>query len=200
MEKSKGIWHWQLVRLILIVSALIFVGVYLLFGFNEEGTRQAIRWSARLSFTCFCIAFSASSIHYFIKNSFSFWILMNRKHFGISFAIIHLVHLVFLGILQYYFHPVFEMAATKSLLAGGIAYFFVVAMLLTSFERFSKQLSLKQWKILHTVGGYWIWMIFMSSYFKRSMTETEWYPYVFILVLVLVLRLWPKKQSTQKTF
>lgn len=189
-EENGGIWKWKLVKLLVGLSLLLFVGLYVFNGFTEEGTREAIRWSARVSFGCFCIAFVASSLHKLLKNSFSFWLLMNRKYWGISFAILHLIHLVFLGILQYYFHPVFEMAKTSSLIAGGIAYAFLFLMLLTSFEAFSKYLSQKQWKILHTIGGYWIWGIFMSSYYKRSLTEYEHIPLVVLLLVVLFLRLW----------
>ena len=101
-----------------------------------------------------------------MRNSFSFWLLMNRKFFGISFAILHLIHLLFLLLLQKFFHPVFDLAAGISLMAGGMAYVFVVLMLLTSFDYFKSKLSPKAWKTLHTVGAYWIWMIFMSTNWK----------------------------------
>ena len=187
-HQEKGIWAWNLVKLLLLVALLLFAGIFLIFGFNETATRYAIRWSAKMSFLLFCLAFSAAGIHYFVKNSRSYWLRMNRKYLGISFALIHLIHLAFLGILQNYFHPVFNKAAITSLLGGGIAYLFVVLMLLTSFPRFSKQLSPPAWAMLHTIGGYWIWTIFMTSYTRRSFTEWEYLPYVVILVLVLIIR------------
>ena len=119
---------------------------------------------------------------------------MNRKYFGISFAINHLIHLGFLVVLQQVFHPVFELAATTSLLAGGMAYFFVVTMLLTSFESFAKYLSRKNWKLLHTIGGYWIWVIFLSTYAKKVQNVGVMFlPFVLILIAVLIIRLLPKK-------
>ncbi|MGB1243383.1 MAG: hypothetical protein ACPG49_12720, partial [Chitinophagales bacterium] len=130
-----------------------------------------------------------SSLHDLSKNRFSIWLLANRRYIGISFAIVHLIHLKFLWTLQHFFHPVFDLAAQTSLLAGGIAYLFVVLMLLTSFPMFAAYLSTRQWKILHTIGGFWIWSIFMSSYTKRALTEYEHIPLVVILLLIIVLRL-----------
>ena len=151
--------------------------------------------SARIGVVLFSFAFGASALHYFYKNIFTWWLRMNRRYIGISFAIMHLVHLAFLLLLQFNFHPVFNKAKTISLLGGGLAYFFVVAMLFTSFPFFSKYLSHKNWKLLHTAGGYWIWYIFIRSYVKRALTEYEYIPLVILLVVVLMLRVCFKFQT-----
>lgn len=188
-ESSRTPWEWQLVRLFVGGSIAFFVLLLLIYGLEEEGFRQQVRWSARISFTLFCLAFGASSLHHFLKNSFTWWLRMNRKYVGISFAIVHLIHLAFLIILQYAYHPVFNLAATSSLVGGGIAYFFVVMMLITSFDRWKQQLRQRHWKLVHTIGGYWIWSIYMSSYFKRADTEPiHWVP-VAILLIILIMRL-----------
>ena len=142
----------------------------------------------------FCIAFGASAIHRWLQNSFTWWGFMNRKYFGISFALMHLIHLFFLFLLQKNFHPVFERAATISLLSGGLAYLFLGLMLLTSFPFFAKKISTSSWKILHTVGGYWIWWIFFISYAKRVRTELDYLPLVLLFVGVLFLRIWKWKK------
>lgn len=96
--------------------------------------------------------------------------------------------------LQQVFHPVFTLAASTSLMAGGMAYVFVVLMLLTSFETFSKYLSRKNWKLLHTIGGYWIWVVFLSTYAKRVQSiGATFLPFVLILIVILIIRLLPKK-------
>ncbi len=188
---SKGIWDWQLVTVILTVASLLFGGFILLEGFTEEGIRLIIRWSARFSVCCFALAFGGGAMHKRIQNSFSFWIFRNRKFFGISFALLHLSHLVALFVLQAAFHPIFQIAATINLLVGFGAYCFLILMLLTSFDRFKKQLSHKQWKRLHTIGGYWIFGVFFSSYFK-AVLRGEYYDFIFlsILLIVLGLRIW----------
>ena len=69
-----------------------------------------------------------------------------------------------------------------------MAYLFLVLMLLTSFERFSKHLTKKQWRLVHTMGGWWIWAIFASSYFKRGIAETEYVPWALLVLAVGVVR------------
>ena len=193
-QESRGVWEWDLVKYTIIFSIGLYTAFFVLGGFTEESTRLAIAWSAKISFTLFCMAFAASAIHKRMKNSFSFWWLMNRKYFGISFALNHLIHLSFLVLLQQVFHPVFTSADTTSLMAGGMAYVFVVLMLFTSFETFSKYLSRKNWKLLHTIGGYWIWVIFMSTYVKRvESIGVEFLPFVLVLLIVLALRIFKKK-------
>lgn len=193
-QESRGVWEWDIVKYVTIFSIGLYVAFFVYGGLTEESTRFAIAWSAKISFTLFCMAFAASAIHKRMKNSFSFWWLMNRKYFGISFAINHLIHLGFLLMLQQVFHPVFDMAASTSLMAGGMAYVFVVLMLLTSFETFSKYLSRKNWKLLHTIGGYWIWVIFFSTYVKKvKNVGVEFLPFVLVLLTVLVLRVFKKK-------
>ena len=190
-SSSGGIWAWQIVKLIVVSSLILFSLFLWVAGFTEEGIRLVIRWSARISATCFCIAFAGSALHLWLQNSVSFWLFRNRKYFGISFALLHLMHLGALFVLQNYFHPVFERAANFSLFAGGMAYLFLVSMFLTSFERFSKLLTGRQWKLLHTVGGYWIWFIFFNSYFKGILRAEYWdLPLLLILVSVLILRGW----------
>jgi len=196
-ENERGVWAWRLVRLILLVSSSLFIGILIINGYDEQSLRQLIRWSARISVSLFCLAFAAKGINFYIQNSFSFWILMNRKYWGISFAIIHLVHLAFLLLLQGHFHPVFELADPTSLMAGGLAYLFILLMLLTSFPYFSKQLSPRNWKRLHTIGSYWIWLIFMTSYWTRVLTEKEYLPLGLLLVIALLFRIYANWKSRQ---
>ncbi|MEZ4952167.1 MAG: hypothetical protein R2825_01165 [Saprospiraceae bacterium] len=189
-KQSSGLWEWKLVQVIIGLAILYFGQLFLFNDFDETTTRQAIAMSARVSVILFSLAFVASSFHYFFKNSFSWWLRMNRKYIGISFAIMHLIHLVFLIVLQQYFHPVFNIAKTISLLGGGLAYLFVVLMLLTSFPFFAKYLSPKQWSVLHTVGGYWIWYIFIRSYVRKvTFGGYDFIPIVLLLITVIIFRI-----------
>lgn len=187
-KASRGIWSWDIVKFVVLISCILFTGVFLLYGWNEDGLRHNIRWTARISFVLFCMAFSASSVHWYVRNSLSWWLRMNRKFIGVSFAIIHLIHLVTILLLQYFFHPVFESAAITSIVGGGGAYLLIILMLVTSFERFAKYLSNKHWKYLHTTGGYWIWIVFLSTYLKRVDEPIHWL-YVLILFFVLGFRI-----------
>ena len=190
-ESGRGLWDWKLVQAVLIGSILFFVYSFLSLGYTEAALRQSIAGSARIAAVLFILAFGATVMQRFFRNSFSFWVRMNRPFLGISFALLHLIHLAFLILLQQTFHPVFTLADSFALFAGGGAYFFVVLMLLTSFSTFKGMISKPNWKRLHTLGGWWIWAIFMSSYWKQVFREE--YEYVTLAVLLLLVgigRIW----------
>lgn len=180
---------WNIPKIFVGLSMLIFLIVFLVSGYNEEATRLNIRLSARFSFLFFCAAFIASSLQHFVKNEFTFWLLMNRKFIGITFAINHLIHLCFLILLQLDFHPVFVMADSISLGGGGGAYVFIIFMLISSFDKVKNVLDQKLWKTMHTLGAYWVAAVFLSSYGKRSITEWEYRPLLALLIISIILRL-----------
>jgi len=190
-QTERGLWDWKLVKVIIAASLAFFACNFLCFGFTEVAVRQCIAWSARVDVVLFIFAFGATAMHQYFRNSFSFWVMMNRPFLGISFAVLHLLHLAFLILLQQVFHPVFTLADSFALFAGGGACFFIVLMLVTSFDAFKKMLSKQNWKRLHTLGGWWIWTIFMSSYWKRVFKEE--YGYVILAVLLVIVgigRIW----------
>lgn len=188
---SRGLWEWQIVALIVLAAVSLFAVTFILDGMTEEAVRKCIRSSARFSVASFSLAFGAAALHYFGKNSFTWWVKMNRRYFGITFAVLHIIHLVFLGLLQSHFHPVFEMAAMRALTAGGVAYGFILVMLFTSFEPFKSWLSLKSWSLLHTIGGWWIWGVYMSTTWKRVLNADYGYLVVALLLSTVgLLRVW----------
>lgn len=66
---------WRIPIAFVSLSLLYYVAVFILFGFVEETVRACIRVSARTSFIFFCLAFVASSLQYFWKCQFTFWLL-----------------------------------------------------------------------------------------------------------------------------
>jgi len=179
------------------ISTLFFAGVFLLHGYSEESLRMNIRWSAKFSLVCFCLAFGASSIASLIRNSFSNWLVKNRRYLGISFALIHLVHLALLLLLHRDFNPLFSIRSTLSLALGGLAYLFLVLMLLTSFEKFASILSKSNWNRLHTIGGYWILAVFSFSILARVFRgQVDYIPLGILVVTTWILRLitWKKRR------
>jgi sulfoxide reductase heme-binding subunit YedZ len=74
-------------------------------------------------------------------------------------------------------------------IGGGLAYVFIAAMTATSFDRTAQMIGPRAWKILHTVGSYYIWLIFANSYIGRALAMPEYIPAAAILVLALGLRI-----------
>ncbi len=172
------------------------------FGFTEDSLRMNIRWSARFSLIYFCVAFSASSFHVALKKNTTQWILENRKYFGISFAIIHLIHLFFLFLLHLNFHAVFIKRSLTEISLGGLAYVFTILMLMTSFDRGRKRLSMTQWNSLHTIGGYWILIVFSNSIIGRVLAgKIEYLPLAIIIMTVWCMRFisWRKNRLHQNS-
>ena len=197
--KNRNNTNWSLVYTITGASILCFTCIIFHFGFNEESIRMNIRWSARFSVICFCIAFSASAFSYIIQNSFTNYALLNRKYFGISFSIIHLIHLSFLVILHQYFDQIFIQRSLIELFLGGLAYAFLLLMLITSIEVFSKHISKSNWDRLHTIGGYWILIVYSNAILGRIVTGNyEYLPLGILLISVWIARIfswWNKKIS-----
>jgi DMSO/TMAO reductase YedYZ heme-binding membrane subunit len=181
------------IRVILLVSIFCVLASLVLFGtigINETSVRFLIRWTSKLSALFFSLAFAASGLHLLFKSDFTKKLIQFRPHLGLSFAVFHSFHLLFLIVLQYEIHPVFTLAKTSSLIGGGLAYVFMYLMAITTFPSIRKRLSQKQWKYLHLVGGYWIWIIFARTYGKKVFMWEEGYFLFGVLLIVFMIRLY----------
>lgn len=177
---------------ILFTSAIIiFLSVFhiLVNGTDEDAIRFLIRYSSKFSAFFFALAFSASSINYFIKSNATRSLLKYRPHLGLIFGVFHSFHLGFLIWLQYAIHPVFTLAKTSSLVGGGLAYVFMYLMVLTTFPQIRSKIDPNNWKRLHTIGGYWIWFIFIKTYLRKVTVQNEAHFLLMLLFIVLIVRL-----------
>ena len=178
--------------LILVTTGFILGGSLIHLSWNgtdESSIRFLIQWSAKYSATFFSLAFVASGIQALFRSRLSNSWVRYRPHLGLIFTVFHTFHLAFLIWLQWDIHPVFTLAKKSSLIGGGMAYGFMYAMAVTTFPMFRKKLQSKHWKILHTVGGYWIWFIFIKTYWRNVSTKGEEYFLFSLLALVLLIRL-----------
>lgn len=159
-------------------------------GGGEDGARAVLRVSARTSVSLFVLAFAASSLHWWLRRDWTRWLLRNRRYVGVSFAVSHLYHLITLGVIALAFpHPFLDRLGLVTLIGGGLAYLFIAAMAATSFDRAVRWLGARRWKLLHTVGGYYVWIIFAQSYLPRAARDAWLAPFFAALVAALVLRL-----------
>ena len=181
--------YFRIVLLVILIFGITSMLHIKLNGTGEETVRDLIQWTGKISAILFSIAFGLGAIHYFIKNNTTAFLLKHRPHFGLAFAVSHTYHLFFLIWLQNMIHPVFTLAKTSSLLAGGSAYFFMYLMVITTFPKIKSKLNTVKWKALHLIGGYWIWIIFFNSYFKNVMNKDRHHLLFAMLVLVFILRI-----------
>jgi len=181
---------WRLTGVISALLALALLAIVATSGGTEDGLRLAVRASARASVTLFSLAFAASSLHDLLRRDWTGWLLRNRRYLGVSFAVSHLYHLIALGaIATLYPHPFLDRIGIVTLAGGGLAYLFIFTMAATSFDRAVRWLGARRWKLLHTTGGWYVWIVFAQSYLPRSLRDATLAPFFALLLAVLALRL-----------
>jgi DMSO/TMAO reductase YedYZ heme-binding membrane subunit len=121
-------------------------------------TRLTARWSA----LWFLAAFTARPLFQLLGQAWA-PVLRQRRYIGLGFAFAHTVHGVALSWL------ILSGGASRGLLVwigGGTAYALMWAMAATSNDTAMRALG-KNWRRLHTLGIWWLWIVFANSYFGR---------------------------------
>lgn len=165
---NRGGWFegWTLVGwATLLVAAAAFAG-FALHGSGAEGWRQLIRATARISGVLLLAAFLAAPLRRLARNAATAWLLRNRRALGVSVGVSHLVHAV--AIAMYMRLGDFEPDAF-TLVAAGIAYVFLAAMVATSFDATARWLGRSAWRRLHVSGLYYLWFVFGFTFFGGAM-------------------------------
>lgn len=121
-------------------------------------TRLTARWSA----CWFLLAFTARPLFQVIGQA---WgpVVRQRRYIGLGFAFAHTVHGAALSWL------ILSGGASRGpivWIGGGIAYALMWAMAATSSDAAMRGLG-QNWRRLHTLGIWWLWIVFANSYFGR---------------------------------
>jgi methionine sulfoxide reductase heme-binding subunit len=176
-----------------VASAAILAAVLVAVAITPdagEAAGRAVRLTARTSVTLFLAAFTAAALFRLWPNAWTRWQRSNRRFLGVAFAVSHGVHLAAILWLRH-LQPVEFAQSVNAItwIGGGLAYVFIAAMTATSFDRTTQMIGPRAWKILHTVGSYYIWLIFANSYIGRALAMPEYIPAAAIVVLALGLRI-----------
>jgi len=158
---------------------------------SEENTRLMIRVTAASSLVLFSLAFSASSLDQLFKDGSWRPVLRARRQLGLSFALSHSFHLVAI-ILLVEIAFAGDYSQLGDLVGGSIIYAFIFAMALTSNNASIRLLGAKQWKALHKIGSYLIWVGLAGSFVGSLMETGAWHYWLYAtLALSLIpLRIW----------
>jgi sulfoxide reductase heme-binding subunit YedZ len=165
--RSKALNGWRLFALIAIPICLV-IGTAMLkvdLGSAEE-ISSLIQLSVRCSVPWLYLAFAASSLQLLFPNTFTRWLMRNRRIIGLCFAggmawqLLFIVWMV-TGFYRYYADEVYLFGDIIVQIPG---YLFLIAMTLTSFMPVRRRLSSKQWRTLHTTGAYFLWGTVWSTY------------------------------------
>jgi sulfoxide reductase heme-binding subunit YedZ len=189
MERSPRIGGWPFVGWCALALIGLFAAVLAWDGTGEAGVRAVVRHSAQTSLILFSAAFMASSLALLSPSKVTRWMLVNRRYLGVSFAVSHLLHLMALIALARVSAAFVASLNAAAIVGGGIAYVFIAAMVATSFDRTAARLGPRAWRRLHTVGMYYIWVIFLQSYLPRAAAAPAYLPAAGILLLAIGVRL-----------
>jgi sulfoxide reductase heme-binding subunit YedZ len=169
------------VALLIALGGLIHAG-----GWTAEGVGAATRLTARWSFPWFIAAWSASALAVLWTGGWRTVLLRRRRAVGLAFAANHGVHLAALTTGAVAFgaevHPI-------TLIVGGGVYVLIALMAATSNDAAVRWLGTARWRLLHTIGGWGLLLVFTNSYVGR-VPEKPWLgvPAVGIIALALLLR------------
>ena len=180
---------WPVVGVAALIIVASVAGVALTATEPVAAVRGVIRVTARFSVAFFLLAFTAGALWRFWPNAWTRWQRQNRRYLGVSFAVSHFIHLA--AIIELRALAPLELSAEANAITwifGGIAYGFIAAMTLTSFDRTAQMIGPRAWTILHTTGAYYIWLIFLNSYIPRAVLTPEYIPIAAMLVAALALR------------
>jgi len=133
---------------------------------SARGVSSMIELAVRCAVPLLFVTFAASSVNVLFPGAFGRWLLRNRKYIGLSFAAAMAWQLFFILLMvtrhtEYYVEQVY---ALSDVIEGVGGYLLLIAMVLTSFRFGRSRLSAKQWKLLHTVGIYWLWTYAWITY------------------------------------
>ena len=157
--------------------------------------------TAHMAFVLFFFAFTASSLMRLAPGPGPKFLMRNRRYIGLSFALVHFTHgalvLSNLALTE-------ESRAWPALLVGGFAYLLLLLMTVTSNNTSVRKLGAKRWKLLHKVGSYYLWAIFVVTSLGRVATggptpEHLWVPVLGLTALALRIAAYRKGKRKKAT-
>ena len=181
---------WRLFWLLTLILTALCVWIAGMRGFEVDGIRMVIRFTARTSLLFFCLAFSAAALARLYPNAFTRWQRRNRRYLGVTFAASHGIHAIAIACFAVMAPAGYAaMTSATTYIFGGIGYALIIAMTATSFDRTAMIIGPRAWRILHVAGGHYLWLQFMVSFGKRIPNMPLYALFLIPLLAVMALRL-----------
>lgn len=155
-----------------------------------EGIRLAIRATARTSLVLFVLAFTASAMVELAPAGLTRWQRRNRRYLGVSFAVSHFIHLAAILALAAIDRTLFwKLTNLTTIVLAGMAYLFIAAMAATSFDSAVAWMGAGRWRLLHLIGGWYIWISFAVAVGKRVPLDSFYWPMAVLVLAAGAVRL-----------
>jgi DMSO/TMAO reductase YedYZ heme-binding membrane subunit len=201
-DRAMPAWHegWRLFALIAAGLAAMVLAVAAARGFAVDGTRAAIRATARSSLLLFCLAYSASALARVGPGQPTRWLRRNRRFLGLGFALSHGLHALAIVAFARSDPAAFAASVSPATFAVGLpAYAIIAAMAATSFDAAASWLGPRAWQRLHRWGMHVLWLVFAGSVGMRAGDPFYW-PLVALLLAALAARIaaWRLRPAAQR--
>jgi hypothetical protein len=192
-----AITGWAITGWAAAVVVWLVVLIVAVLGWTEHALHGVVRTTAQTSFLLFFLAFTASSLYRLRPSRATRWALRNRRYLGVGFAASHFLHLGALVALGLAFPEPFRSELNAvTLVGGGLAYGFILAMALTSSDRAQARLGRRRWRQLHLIGSWYIWILFAQSYLPRVWEDLAYLPFGVAVIAAGALRAAPYLRFT----
>jgi len=162
----------------------------------EQAVRLAIRETARTTLLLFAVVFCAASLRRRWKSDLTRYLIQNRRYLGLAAAVSHGYHLLFILIL--YAMGVAGDTPAATVIGGSWGFVMLAAMAATSNDASQRALR-KNWRRLHLLGSWTVWIIFAVSYFPMAFANPIAGAASVALMAALLLRVWPQRSSAIAT-
>ena len=181
---------WRLTGVLSLLLAAMALYLLSAQGWDAEGIRLVIRATARTSLVLFALAFTAGAMVELLPSEATRWQRSNRRYLGVSFAVSHLIHLIAILSLASIDQALFwKLTNINTIVLAGTAYLFIAAMAATSFDRTAAWLGARKWRLLHLLGGWYIWISFAVAVGKRVPLERFYWPMAALVLASGIVRL-----------
>jgi len=181
---------WRLTGVLSLLLAAMALYLLSAQGWDAEGIRLVIRATARTSLMLFALAFTAGAMVELLPSEATRWQRSNRRYLGVSFAVSHLIHLIAILSLASIDQALFwKLTNINTIVLAGTAYLFIAAMAATSFDRTAAWLGARKWRLLHLLGGWYIWISFAVAVGKRVPLERFYWPMAALVLASGIVRL-----------
>lgn len=190
---------WRLTGVLSVLLLTMSLWLLVSHAWDIEGLRLVIRATARTSLVLFVLAFTASAMAALMPNAATRWQRQNRRHFGVSFAVSHIIHLCAILALACVDRSLFwQLTNIMTILLAGAAYLFIAAMAATSFDRSAAWLGPRNWRLLHLIGAWYIWISFAVAIGKRVPFDSFYWPMAALVLAAAAVRLIAMLQRGRK--
>ena len=147
-------------------ATILLMSFWFIFStsFDTEAFDAALIVTGRMGLLLFVASFGASKFHTIFKACWSRQLLKYRRHLGIACALTMFLHVAWIYAKALALPGWWETISQYEKTTGIFILFVISVMGLTSNDISLKKMGLKNWKLLHLIGGYLTLYAFSREY------------------------------------